>query len=229
VELLIQADQWDMLFSAMAGKPKVFKCRNDGTFDVFTDTGSTRGNHFYVSNKISGCVDRVPADAVPAELGPLWKDGWRRVSHRNLLSSREHNGIISFVDFVNSQPVHIQLLLGAADLTDNTVAIVANRVFTAEHLACGSDGGMLNGHGTFGFVWADCSSTDALISCRGQVPGHMIGMSSTRTELCGIFAAMCYVQLVIKYHHIVVPRTPTTIRRTIFVTFVETGNLAFIF
>jgi ribonuclease HI len=31
-------------------------------------------------------------------------------------------------------------------------------------------------------------------------------MSSTRTELCGIYASLCYVQLVTKFFHLVLPR-----------------------
>jgi ribonuclease HI len=38
---------------------------------------------------------------------------------------------------------------------------------------------------------------------KGKITCHTNGMSSTRAELCGIFAALIYVQLVTTYHHIV--------------------------
>jgi hypothetical protein len=35
-----------------------------------------------------------------------------------------------------------------------------------------------------------------------------VRLPSTRTELCGVFAALTYARLVIAYFHIVLPRTP---------------------
>ena len=111
-----------------------------------------------------------------------------------------------FSDFVNCQPEHIRHLLSEADLTNETAAEVATHVLTTDQLYCGSDGGLLNGKGTFGFVWADRSCKQVLLSGRGQVPGQVYSMSSTRTELCGIYASLCYVQLVTQFFHLVLPR-----------------------
>ena len=65
----------DTLFSVMSGSSKVFQRRNDGEYDIYTDLVGTRGNHYYVFDKVCGRVDRLPKDAVPAELGPTRKDG----------------------------------------------------------------------------------------------------------------------------------------------------------
>jgi hypothetical protein len=38
---------------------------------------------------------------------------------------------------------------------------------------------------------------------KGHVPGASLIMSSTRTELCGLFAAVMHLRLVIEYYHII--------------------------
>jgi hypothetical protein len=73
----------------------------------------------------------------------------------------------------------------------------------------GWDGGLLNGLGTFGYVWANYSGSEIIVMGKGQVPGHTHGMSSTRTELCVIFAALLYLQMVTTYHHLVPAQTGT--------------------
>ena len=89
--------------------------------------------------------------------------------------------------------------------TDKTAAAVAATVDSENPLHCGSDGSLLNGKGMFGFVWANASSREVLASGKGYVPGHIIGMSSTWAELCGIFAALVYLELATTYHHLVPP------------------------
>jgi hypothetical protein len=74
-----QQCKWDILFSAQSGKSEVFQRRPDGEYDVYTDSVATRGNHYYVSNTICGSINKLPIDAVPAEMGPIRKDGSRRV------------------------------------------------------------------------------------------------------------------------------------------------------
>jgi ribonuclease HI len=205
----LQQGEWETLFSVMSGSSEVFQRRNDGEYDVYTDLVGTRGNHYYVSDTVCGRVDRLPIDAAPAELEPTRKDGRRRVSCRQRLNSSKKTGDVgygSFGDYVKDHPAHIQHLLCEVDLSDATAAAVARHVLTAYRLHCGSDGRLLNGKGTFGFVWADRSSMNVLISGRGQVPGYVHGMSSTQTELCGIYAALCYVHMVTKYFLLVLPR-----------------------
>jgi hypothetical protein len=55
----------------------------------------------------------------------------------------------------------------------------------------GADGGLLkNGLSTFGFIWGDLNAVDELLPIgKGHAPGASLIMSSTRTEMCGLFAA----------------------------------------
>ena len=63
-----------------------------------------------------------------------------------------------------------------------------------------------NGYGTFGYVWANPEDREVLTSGSGEVPGLGVSMSLTRTELCGLFAALTYMRLTIAYYHIALPR-----------------------
>jgi hypothetical protein len=64
---------------------------------------------------------------------------------------------------------------------------------------CGTDGGLLNGLGTFGCVWSDPQLKGELLPFgMGHVPGASLVMSSTRTEMCGIFASLTHLTLIIK-------------------------------
>jgi ribonuclease HI len=56
-------------------------------------------------------------------------------------------------------------------------------------------------------VWADSAASHTLMRGNGQVPGYSHGLSSTRSELCGIFAALTYLRLVKQFHHLVEPPT----------------------
>ena len=69
-----------------------------------------------------------------------------------------------------------------------------------EDCHCGTDGGLLNGEGTFGFNWADATLETILVEAMGRVPGQPTVMSSTRAELCGILGALTYLRLVIEYY-----------------------------
>jgi ribonuclease HI len=63
---------------------------------------------------------------------------------------------------------------------------------------------LLNELGTFGFVWGSPAAVDELLPVgKGHVPGESLIMSSTRTELCGLFAAITHLRLVVEYYHII--------------------------
>jgi ribonuclease HI len=63
---------------------------------------------------------------------------------------------------------------------------------------------LLNGLGTFCFVWGSPAAVDELLPVgKGYVPGESLIMSSTRTELCGLFAAITHLRLVVEYYHII--------------------------
>jgi hypothetical protein len=167
---------------------------------VFRGEVGNCGTHALVSLVCCGSVDRCPADSVPASLGQRRKDGRQRVSFRSRKAPPQQNDAD-----VARQASYIWTILKHANLSNETAAAVAATVESEHPLHCGSDGGLLNGIGTFGFVWANASSREVLASGKGYVPGHIVGMSSTRAELCGIFAALIYLELATKYHHLVLP------------------------
>ena len=203
---VMQIEEWEVVYSAMSGQPELFCRNNNGEYDVYVDDAGSFGKYTMVSAVSRGIVDRCPSDAVPAFTGPRRKDGRQRVSYRTCMSHHQSGGVhnvSSFGEYVKTQEMHIRQTLQHADLSDATASAVAQHVSGDKSIYSGSDGGLLNGIGTFGFVWADYSSSRILMQGKGQVPGHTHGMSSTRTELCGIFAAVAYLNLVTKYYHIV--------------------------
>jgi hypothetical protein len=142
-------------------------------------------------------------------LGPRRKDGKQRATSRTwAVSSNQHlhDNFSTFAIFVQSQDEYIRKILQHADLSDETATAIAAQVDGDTPLYCGTDdGGLLNGLGTFGYVWANGLGSEILMQGKIQVPGHVYGMSSTRTELCGIFAALVHLRMVATYHHLVVP------------------------
>jgi hypothetical protein len=129
-----------------------------GDYKVSADTAASRGRHQFVTSTPIGRVDHCPNDSVPASLGPRRKDGQQRVSFRqqsHLCTEVPDTGMMSFADFVDGQPEYIRTLLQHADLSDATAKAVANQAYNTNNpLHCGSDGGLLLDHGTFGYVWA---------------------------------------------------------------------------
>jgi ribonuclease HI len=204
----INVKEWEVVYSGMSGTPEVFCRQLNGEYDVFRGEVGNCGTHAFVSAVCCGIVDRCPADSVPASLGQCRKDGRQRVSFRSRKAPLQHNDtdVNSFQAYVARQAPYIRTILQHANLSDETAAAVAATVESENTLHCGSDGGLLNGIGTFGFVWANASSREVIASGKGYVPGHIVGMSSTRAELCGIFAALLYLELATKYHHLVLPR-----------------------
>jgi hypothetical protein len=73
-------------------------------------------------------------------------------------------------------------------------------------LDVGSDGGMLDLRGTFGFICGDTATLEEIAMGKGTVPGSTVIMLLTRAELCGIFAAVTDIQLVTEFYHVVQPK-----------------------
>jgi ribonuclease HI len=92
-----------------------------------------------------------------------------------------------------------------SDLSDDTATKVMTQLYAARQVVAGTDGGLMNYDGTFGYVWANPIDNAVLASGQGNVPGQPVSMSSTRTEMLGLFAALTYVRLVIEYYHMVLP------------------------
>jgi hypothetical protein len=196
----------EVAYSAMSGQAEIFQRQHDGNYAVYGDDGGSYGKHKSISSVLRGRVDTLPDDAVPASLGPRRKYGRQRVTLRTRASnqlSQEDDTVLSFASYVRSQDNHIQNTLQFADLSDGCADAVAKQILSDLPIFGGTDGGLLEGWGTFGYAWADYSSSHIVAMGKGQVPGHTHVMLSTRAELCGIFAALIYMQLVTTYHHIV--------------------------
>jgi hypothetical protein len=156
-----------------------------------------------------GIVNRVPRGSVPAAKGSPRRDGQCTLTYRQSAPQNVRSEITqpqSFTDYVGAQDTHILHLLEHADLTEDAAGKVISQLYQQRSIAAGTDGGLLNGSGTFGYVWANHENSEVLTSGCGAVPGHPISMSSTRTELCGLFAALTYMRLAIAYYHMVLPK-----------------------
>ena len=110
-----------------------------------------------------------------------------------------------FCNYVAQQEPHIARLLQQADLSDDAALRLAAQI-SGLSLDCGSDGGLVHDLGTFGYVWGDPASRSSIVLSRGQAPGSSTSMSSTRTELYGILAALTHLRLVIQHCHVVLPQ-----------------------
>jgi ribonuclease HI len=104
------------------------------------------------------------------------------------------------------QPAHISSMLKHCDLSDDSALATMDAMY-AGNLDIGSDGGMVDLQGTFGFVIGNSFLATTIATGGGNVPGAPVIMSSTRAELCGMFAAVTYVQLAREYCHGITPRT----------------------
>ena len=193
--------EWTTLASTCLLSQEVYTREPDGNYRVYLGgiRNTTRKSVNFESYEI---IDCLPGGAVPASFGPLRHDGTRRVYFRQLDQVLASAGgpYESFMTYVAAQPRHISQLLEFSDLTEQTSSLVAQLIASETQLFCGTDGGLLNGSGTFGYIWGCSESGTKTGAGKGTVPGHEIGMSSTRTELCAIFAALSYVRLVQEYY-----------------------------
>jgi hypothetical protein len=107
----MKTDEWEIVHSAMSGQSEIFRRQQDGDYEVYIDAGRTSGKHTSVSSLPCGRVDRIPDDAVPASLGPRWKDGKQRVIFRQRKPSiieQDDVNFLSFEAYLNSQDEHIR-------------------------------------------------------------------------------------------------------------------------
>jgi hypothetical protein len=112
----------------------------------------------------------------------------------------------SFSEYVAQQPIHVRRILRDCDLSETTTQNAVSLICSGS-LYGRTDGGLLNELGTFGFVWGKPRAVDKLLPIgKGHVPGASLIMSSPRTELCGIFAAITHLRLVVQFYHIVPPK-----------------------
>ena len=175
--------------------------RDDGTYLVHRQISRSSRRQFVQAGSTE-FVEAPPVGAVPASLGDN-RNGQRQVFYRGRVAhSKPVEDPTTFEEFVRlHQPSHITSLLEHADLSEDAASSLADLLQTSdEDCHCGTDGGLLNGEGTFGFNWADATLGTILVEAMGRVPGRSTVMSSTRAELCGILGALTYLRLVIEYY-----------------------------
>jgi hypothetical protein len=167
-------------------------------------SGRTTQHLFWASRTASvDTIDTVPFDAVPAEMQFGKKDKLRKRCkelHRSRQSAPPcQEEPTSFPEYVAQHPNHVQRLLRECNLSENATLKLVSLIYSTRTFLCGTDGGLLNGLGTFGYVWSDPNLDDDLLPFgMRHVPGASLIMSSTRTEMCRIFTALTH-----EYFHIV--------------------------
>jgi ribonuclease HI len=199
--------EWDTLVSLNSTPREVFTRQAEGGFTKYVEIEG-RSGHLYIPSASSISVDSVPHGSLPAALGPVRPNGTRRISFRAGRKSAAALAIPtrSFRDFVHAQEPHICELLENGDLTESTTGAYAALLISTPDLHSGTDGGVLQGEGTYGYVWGNPHDNEIFSRGGGHVPGSSIFMSSTRAELCGILATLTYQRLVIEFYHIVAPK-----------------------
>jgi ribonuclease HI len=189
---------------------EVYERRPDGDYNLLRSSTKVTGQQFYVRGQAVGIVDSLPTESIPAKMGPQRRDGKRSVAfwQRKQPDGVQDERVASlFEDSVQRQPEHIRQTMLHADLSEvSAQRVVAQTIYGQRRLAAGTDGGLSKGYGTFGYIWANPEDREVLTSGCGEVPGQVVSMSSTRTELCGLFAALTYMRLTIAHYHIVLPR-----------------------
>jgi len=196
---------------------RIFKKREDGRYSVYyAPSGNRRSSRRkIISSNIREVVDEPPYEAVPATLKKLGQSNCQQVflreKHVVVAAAVDENDDDdellskdprSFEEFVSKQPDHIAGVLGHCDLSEQSAQAIADLILSSSPIDCGTDGGLLELQGTFGFAWADKKEQKIITEAMGRVCGSSSVMSSTRTELCGIFAAVTYLRLVIEYYDI---------------------------
>jgi hypothetical protein len=164
--------EWDVIYSNMSGQSEIFHRQLDGEYKVYGNNGKSFGKYTSVSSELRGRVDKIRADAVPASPGPRRKDGRQRVTLRN---RKPHTTVslddltnLSFASYVQSQDDHIRSILQYANVSNECAAAVANQINSEAPLFGGTNGGLMKGRGTFGFVWAEEVSFEILASGKGN-------------------------------------------------------------
>jgi hypothetical protein len=182
---------------------EVFCRLSNGSYEVFEEMdGRTSHRSLWVSRRSSKVIDTLPFDVVPAEMQVTTND----VKHCKILYRGKslpapcRAGATSFSEYVAQQPKHVGRILSDCDLTETATQKLVSLLRSPGPVYGGTD------DGTFGFVWGDISKANTLFPIgKGHVPGAPLIMSSTRSEIAGLFAAITHLRLVVEYYAI----TPT--------------------
>ena len=205
----LNIQEWTTTCHMSSGTVECYVKRPDGAYNMFRNNQSSNGRYSQVHEHPIGTVDSLPQNSVPAVMGNRNRAGQCRILSRQLVPRVNimcSEPATSFAEYVSTQDIHVQQLLEYADLSEESAHKVALQLYAQRRIVAGTDGGLTNGNGTFGFIWANPEDISTLASGSGTVQGHPISMSSTRTELCGIFAALTYLRLAMAYFQMVLPR-----------------------
>ena len=179
--------EWDVLACTRDGITTAYSRNTNGSYDVLqTGTIGATTRILVGASLTTTTTTSLPDGCTPAHLGPPHKDGRRRIYFRPPSTSNSTSVTgSSFSDYVATQPPHIASLLEHCDLSNLTARLMADRIYASATtlLDAGTDGGLLDGVGTFGFAWG-ISRSNSIIACgKGHIPGVPHQISSTRTEL----------------------------------------------
>ena len=204
----VNIKEWRTVCAVTDRNIEVFERRADGQYNRYLSNRPNPGRQWFVAGNQHDIVDLPPRHSVPAKMGPQRRNGLRLVAFRKQCIPISDDNIEqprSFDEFVSNQEEYILQTMAYSDQSDETALRIVQQLYQARRIVAGTDGGLLNGDGTFGYVWADPETREILARGQGNVPGQPVSMSSTRTELCGLFAALTHIRLVTEYFQIVPP------------------------
>jgi hypothetical protein len=154
--------EWPTLMSGIQDSRQAFRRLPDGTYEVFqVESARNSTRSFSVSSIASAdTIGTVPFDTVPAEMRVTASKGKKNVRYNGFHRARQvaphcREEPTSFLDYVAQQPSHVRHLLRECDLSKNATLKLVSLIYSSRSLLCGTDGGLLNGLGTLGYVWGD--------------------------------------------------------------------------
>jgi hypothetical protein len=151
----VQQNECCTLCDVSHDRVEAYVLRDGGNYNLFRNTQPTKGRQYYVHGQPYRQVDSIPLSAISALLGRHRGNGLRSVMFRTRKEANGLRAIMSpktFDEYVSSQEAHIQQIVGHSDQSEDTADKVAEQLYCAKHIMAGTDGGLLNGDGTFGYV-----------------------------------------------------------------------------
>ena len=203
----IDADEWKTLQSIHEGT--TYNKREDSEYDVHARRGNGRNGKSSVLRSESR-TSQLPNGVVPADMTPIKQKRSTGVTARGILQHTPQfhamHEASTFAEYVEAQPQHVRSILVDCDLSTTTSQKMAEKLYECDTISTGTDGGLLTKIGTFGFVFGDHESKETWATGKGYVNGATSNMSSTRSELAGVFAAITYLRLIVQYYCVVLGR-----------------------
>jgi hypothetical protein len=138
-----------------------------------------------ITNTSFGCLVPIPQSLLTHYLSTLCRQKWSSRKRTCVANDVEYfpapgsplllvrRSRPAFSEYVAQQPNHVQRLLRERDLSENATLNLVSLIHSTRSFVCGTDGGLLNGSAPL--------------------------MSSTRTEMCGIFAALTHLRLIVEF------------------------------